>query len=83
MSAPNSPTRSHPRVLRPASVDYVELAKLMRSAIVMLGFAVDDLERGLWTPDECDHLADGLEKLVAALRSGDGGRTVIDVGRGE
>ena len=59
-------------------VDQAKLGALIRSAILMLGFAVDDLEKGLWSPHQWNHLADGLDKLVAALRSGNSGQTVID-----
>ncbi|QIZ34740.1 hypothetical protein [Saccharopolyspora sp. ASAGF58] len=48
--------------------DYARLAKLMRSAIVMLGFAVDDIERGLWNVDDLEKAARGLDCLVVALR---------------
>ena len=45
-----------------------ELGRSMRTVIAMLGFAVDDIERGLWTEQDRRPLADVLEKLAAQLR---------------
>lgn len=63
--------------------DVARLALMMRSAILMLGYAVDDVERGLWTRAERERLAKGLNKLVEALRDTEAGsdRMVIDVER--
>ncbi|MBB5155466.1 hypothetical protein BJ970_003000 [Saccharopolyspora phatthalungensis] len=40
----------------------------MKLAIVMLGYAVDDIERGLWSVAEREPLAAELDQLSAALR---------------
>lgn len=66
--------------------DYARLAKLMRSAIVMLGCAVDDVERGRWDADDLERTAKGLDCLVSALRRNTATpseRVVIDMGRAD
>lgn len=62
--------------------DHAELARLMRSATVMLASAVNDVERGLWSVQEREPLAAALDKLSAALR-GQPAAVVIEAERAD
>lgn len=42
----------------------------MQLQMVALGCAVEDVEADRYSPEECEHLARGLDTLTAALREG-------------
>ncbi|RKT84343.1 hypothetical protein SAMN05421805_103270 [Saccharopolyspora antimicrobica] len=50
---------------------HARIARLARTAVLMLGYAADDIERGFWSDAELHQLADGLDTLVSALRGND------------
>jgi hypothetical protein len=50
---------------------HARIAQLARAAVLMLGYAADDIERGLWTDVELTGLANALDPLAAALRGQD------------
>ncbi|MDA3644530.1 hypothetical protein LZ318_23135 [Saccharopolyspora indica] len=52
---------------------HIRIARLARTAVLMLGYAADDIERGFWSDAELHKLADGLDTLVTALRGNDQG----------
>lgn len=50
---------------------HTRIARLARAAVLMLGYAADDIERGLWADAELEGLANALDPLTAALRGQD------------
>ncbi|MGW5643633.1 hypothetical protein [Saccharopolyspora sp. NPDC003762] len=50
------------------SAEHARIARMIRATVLMLGYAADDVERGLWSDDEIRQLGDQLSTVAAALR---------------
>ncbi|MGI8309311.1 hypothetical protein [Saccharopolyspora hattusasensis] len=53
------------------TAEHAHIGRMIRATVFMLGYAADDVERGLWSDDEIRQLGDQLAMVTAALR-GDG-----------
>ncbi|WP_010313341.1 hypothetical protein [Saccharopolyspora spinosa] len=51
------------------SAEHAHIGRMIRAAVVMLGYAADDVERGRWSDAEIRRLGDQLATVAAALRS--------------
>ncbi|RKT82703.1 hypothetical protein SAMN05421805_104174 [Saccharopolyspora antimicrobica] len=56
-----------------------QLAKTIKQGMLALGYAVDDIEAGLWTPAELENLAGTMDLLARQLRSAAGERSRVVV----
>ncbi|QIZ35819.1 hypothetical protein [Saccharopolyspora sp. ASAGF58] len=50
------------------SAELAYIGRMIRATVLMLGYAADDVERGLWSDDEIGQLGDQLATVAAALR---------------
>ncbi|MDA3626530.1 hypothetical protein [Saccharopolyspora oryzae] len=60
---------------------FATLATMIRGAILALGYAVDDIEQGRWSPAELRNLAASVDKLGEQLRgstASGNNRVVVD-----
>ncbi|MGW1677707.1 hypothetical protein [Saccharopolyspora sp. NPDC002376] len=60
---------------------FAKLATMIRGAILALGYAVDDIEQGRWSPAELGNLAASVDKLGEQLRGSaatESSRVVVD-----
>lgn len=48
---------------------FAELGATIRGAILALGYSVQDIEAGRWTPPELENLARSMDKLAERLRA--------------
>ncbi|MEU5848921.1 hypothetical protein [Saccharopolyspora shandongensis] len=65
--------------------DHARIGTMLRATILAIGYAVDDIERGLWSDDEIRKLGDTLATAADAMR-GEGPAIVplvIDLSEGE
>ncbi|MER7009871.1 hypothetical protein ABT324_00385 [Saccharopolyspora sp. NPDC000359] len=49
---------------------FAGLAATIRGAILALGYSVQDIEAGRWSPSELESLATAMDKLAEQLRAG-------------
>jgi len=50
------------------SAEHAHIARMIRATVLMLGYAADDVERGMWSGDEIRQLGEQLATVAAALR---------------